>query len=211
MGRSKPTAASCPPPIREGLLAADGLARHLQAGGRPTAMESPIPLFPGETLHSWQPFSLLEFAGRVVPYNRVWFGIGSPLLFATTLGISALVNSAAKSRAEAEAAAAWRPVNQGSVFVTSHRFGLQGVYGWNDIEFAAIRNSYLDPFTGLVIFLNGANPYKLILPWPEYHFLLFQYLAYGRVVPFGLPADLLPADRTWPAPPGLPGGPPIDR
>lgn len=136
-----------------------------------------------------QPFSLAEFSGRSVPYNQFWFGVGSPLMFTATLGMSALVNHSRKMRAQAEAAATWRQVNHGTVYLTNQRFALQGVFGWKDVYFGAIRNSYLQPFEGIVLFLDGANPLKVTMPWAEYHFLLFQFLAYGYVVPFALPEE----------------------
>ncbi len=183
-----------PPQVRDSLIAANRLSSFLRRGGSPEPILASIPLFESEQVYSAQTFSLYEFAGRNVTYNRTLFGIGSPMMFAATLAGSALFNYSRKQRAIAEAAAQWRVVSQGTAFVTNLRFGLQGLSGWFDVPFDAIRNSDLAPYEGILFFLDGANPMKLVLPWPEYHFLLFQFLAYRRVIPFELPVDLLESD-----------------
>ncbi|MDQ1422340.1 MAG: hypothetical protein QOJ52_4302 [Acidimicrobiaceae bacterium] len=187
-------AAKLSPETQRGLAAAVCLSRFLAGGGKPCSMPAPIPMLGQEFLYSFQPFSLQEFAGRAVTYNRTWIGVGSPLLFAATLGTSAIFNAARKSEAMAQAAAQWRPINHGTAFLTSRRFGLQGVQGWSDIHFHAIRNSDLAPNEGIVLFLDGVSPLKLTMQWPEYHFILFQFLAYGNVISFeGPPGFELPA------------------
>ncbi len=193
-----------PPEVADALVAASRLSRFLAAGGQPDTIGGPIPLFEGERLYSIQPFTLYEFAGRAVTYNRTWVGIGTPLMFAATLGGTALLNYSRKQRAIRESAAQWRPINQGMAFLTSERFGLQGIYGWNDIHFRAIRNSDLAPYEGIVLFLDGRSALKLVLRWPEYHVLLFQYLAYRNVISLTLPAELDDPDSgsQWIAPRG---------
>jgi hypothetical protein len=187
-----------PEEVRRGLVGAGNLAAHLARGGAPQVLTAAIPLFQGEQLYAMQPFSLAEFAGRTVPYNQFWFGVGSPMMFTATLGLSALMNHSRKVQAQAEAAARWRPINHGTLYLTNQRFGLHGMFGWNDIHYRAIRNSYLVPLDGIVVFLDGSNPLKVNLPWPEYHFLLFQFLAYGTVVPFELPPELRAAPEPLP-------------
>lgn len=150
-----------------GLTAAHQLGAHLAAGGQPTPVTASIPLLDGEQVYSVQPFILHEYSEGTASYNQTWVGIGSPFMMAATLAGSALVNNGRRQQAMAYAAAQW-------------------------IYLPAIRNTEVVPGEGIVVFLDGVSPWALRVRWPEYHFVLLQFLAYGRVIPLPCPADLPP-------------------
>lgn len=177
---------------QRGLIEAKRLSDHLHRGGHLEELASPIPLFAGEALFSKVPFAVSEFSGRDAYYNQTWVGVGTPLMFAATLGVSAMANQARKRRARAEAAPQWRQLNQGVLYMTNQRLAMQGALGWWDVHLGSIRNSDVVPGDGMVLFLDGSNPMKVSMPWPEWHFVLFHYLAYGRVLPIDLPAEVAP-------------------
>jgi len=84
----------------------------------------------------------------------------------------------------------WRYMNAGTLHVTTRRFGLQGVSGWNDIVYSDVRAS--ETFTdGLVVYVAGHPPLKLAVAWPEYLSVLFDFLAHGRIRRPVVDADLL--------------------
>jgi hypothetical protein len=182
-----------PAEVRESLIGAHRLAEFLARGGEPEPIEADVRLVEGERLYSVQPFRMSQYAPRDrAPYQRIWLGLGSPLMIAGGLLASGLIGGLVQKQAAAEAAVPrWQVLGNGTLYITNLRFGLFAQEtGWSNLAYDAIRDTDLVYYDGIVFFFDQLEPMKLSIPWPEYHFLLFQYFAYGRCIPFELPAGL---------------------
>lgn len=96
-------------------------------------------------------------------------------------GASAIGNSRRRSAAAREAAAQWRVVDRGRIFLTSQRFSIQGESGWKDIWFGGVRMSDCDSVS-IALEVDGWPSTRLEMPYPDYWFVLFRKLAYNRVM-----------------------------
>jgi hypothetical protein len=174
----------------EGLLAAAHLAYALRSGWTPPAITAPIALYAGEAVYGSTGFHLFNYSGANVSYRRGFVaGFGSPLALAATIGGSLLYNSVQKSKAQAQARVQWRLVNEGVAHLTDRRFALQGRLRWHDIFYSSVKaTECLDD--GIVIMLDGQEPLKLSTPWPQYYFVLFNWLGYRSIPDVQLPDRL---------------------
>jgi hypothetical protein len=187
------------PAEQQGHAAAAHLSAALAGGWRPPAVATPIALLPGEVAHASTAFRASSFTGALVPYSKGYMvGFGNPAVLAATLGGSLLYNHYKKTQAERMAAPQWRPVDDGMLHLTSQRFGLQGRLGWADIPYPDVRASHCTPH-GIVLFLDGQAPLLVSTQWPEYFFVLFQWLAYEQVVPTAAVRDQGTAVAALPA------------
>jgi hypothetical protein len=95
-------------------------------------------------------------------------------------------NSARRARAAREAAPRFRPVDEGTVYLTDRRFVLQGRIQWSDYWHENVRMSTCDG-SSITFELSGAPPIQLHV-WPiDYYFALFHYLAYNDIIQ--IPSD----------------------
>jgi hypothetical protein len=78
-----------------------------------------------------------------------------------------------------DAAPGWHRVDHGTVHLTSCRFALQLAQQFANIPYGAIVESSCDA-DGLVVLQRGRAPVKLRLIDPEWHYVLFRWLAYGE-------------------------------
>jgi len=79
----------------------------------------------------------------------------------------------------ADTAPGWVPVDQGIVHLTSFRFAFQLTGQFANVPYAAIADAYCD-HDGLCVWQHHRAPVKLRLVDPEWHFVLFRWLAYGE-------------------------------
>ncbi len=163
------------------------LAEALRAGWRPPAVRSQIVTAPGETVFTETSGDLWQYSGQDVAYGRGGFvALGSPLLLVASLAGSFAYNSYQKNKAQQQAAAQWRPLNQGVIIFTSQRLSMAGSMGWLDMPYANIRATGQDG-DGIVLFFDNQPRLKLRMWNPLTHFVLLRYLAYGDVPPAALP------------------------
>jgi hypothetical protein len=73
----------------------------------------------------------------------------------------------------------WEPVDHGSVYLTSFRFACQLAHQFANVPYAAVADAYCDD-DGLCVWQHGRAPVKLRLVDPEWHYVLFRWLAYGE-------------------------------
>ena len=72
----------------------------------------------------------------------------------------------------------WVAVDHGVVHLTSFRFACQLAHQFANIPYAAIVDAYCED-DGLCIWQPERAPVKLRLVDPEWHYVLFRWLAYG--------------------------------
>ncbi|WP_030324618.1 hypothetical protein [Streptomyces sp. NRRL B-3229] len=162
------------------MAAADRLAQGLTSGWRPAAIQVPVHLPAGEGCFAQEDTQVLQYLeGDGTYLHTTSFGFGFVGL-AMTMG-SAIGNHARKQRAMQEAAARYRPVEAGRMYLTNHRFAVQGRQQWIDIWFEDIRMSTCDA-TCVYLTLGSSSPVALRV-WPApYHFTLYRWLAHGQIV-----------------------------
>jgi transposase InsO family protein len=191
----------------EAIVAAFALSVALTAGHRPVALDSSLPTFAGETVHSNAPAQLQRFTGANVGYNRGAFvAFGSPLFTAATLGGSLLYNRSQRQNAQRQAAAQWRHADSGLCYLTTHRLAVQGAMGWVELPWRDLRNAEIDP-SGIVIWAATGSPMRLIVPAQPWHYVLLRFLAWGQIVPVPIPDALIAKAAQHGRP--LPNPPPL--
>jgi hypothetical protein len=94
-------------------------------------------------------------------------------------GAKAIGNSRRRRRAERESQGQWREGDRGRVFLTNRRFVVQGTRQV-DMWFSYIQAVECDN-TGLLLQLHGWSPLRLQIAQPDYWFVLFNQVAYGRL------------------------------
>ncbi|WP_066374580.1 hypothetical protein [Herbidospora mongoliensis] len=123
---------------------------------------------------------LKKSGGYVIGSSPGGFALGA-IFSAAKFTSNVVGNQVRKSRAAREAAPQWRPVDQGTIYLTNRRFALQGQAQWHDLWFENIRMSDCD---GRIIRLEmvGSPPLGLETINPDWWFVMFNKLAYGKVV-----------------------------
>ena len=159
------------------------LANALNGGAAPQTVPTRMALRPGEAcfgeidVQVWQ---WLEGDGEYVRKSGGYYGGGVAGLIALR-GASAIGNSRRRAAAAREAAAQWRVVDRGRVFLISQRFSIQGETGWRDIWFSGVRMSDCDGVS-IALEIDGWPSTRLEMPYPDYWFVLFRKLAYNHVM-----------------------------
>jgi hypothetical protein len=180
----------------DAYLSAAQLANSLRQGVRPPTREVPIVLGTGEGVFYSGLFDQYNFATASVSYNTGWFAaFGSPLWLAASLGGSALYNNHQKNKARDQAAAQWRIVNQGTLYLTNSRVCLQGRLGWVDIPLSEIRALECLP-DGVVVYQANRPPTKIATAAVAYLYVLLSFLVHGQVVDVPLSEDFIERARS---------------
>ena len=181
---SSPVVGSIPQTDWESAVA---LGDALRAGWRPPAVPAQVVTFPGESVIAETPGDLWQYTGADVSYRSGGFvALGSPLLLVASLAGSLAYNAHQKNKAQQQAAAQWRLMNQGTLIFTSQRISIAGTMGWLDMPYSNIRGTGQDG-DGILLFFDGQPRLKLRMWNPLTHFVLLRYLAYGDVPPPALP------------------------
>lgn len=161
------------------------LTEALSTGWQPDPVAVPIQLQRGESCYAYnaaQLWQYLEGDGTYIHKSGGGFGLlGVAFAAGTAIG-----NSARKSRAAREAAARFRPVDQGTLYLTDRRFAVQGQAQWTDLWFGELRMSSCDG-SSITLHMSGLPPMQ-IHTWPiDYYFALFHFLSTGNIIQ--IPAD----------------------
>lgn len=161
------------------------LSQLLAEGWRPPPQTGPIALVAGEDLLAQAEFVRYEYAHGDPVYEGRYFSVGGNLLtVAASVAANAVYNQYRQEKHRQAAAPRWRFSERGYLYLTSYRFALVLPSGWADISFERIRGSHCEP-DGFVLFLAGLAPLKISI-WPtRWFYVLFRYLAYGEIQPFG--------------------------
>lgn len=169
-----------PAQVKASRAEARKLIEDLAGGQRPTAVTVPFRLSQGETCYArgdaqiWQ---FLEGDGTYTHKSRGGFGlVGLAVVAGTAAG-----NRSRRSRAAQEAAARFRPVDEGALYLTDQRFVLQGRTQWTDFWHENVRVATCDG-TAITFELSGTPPIQVHV-WPiDYYFALFHFLAYNDII-----------------------------
>jgi hypothetical protein len=78
-----------------------------------------------------------------------------------------------------DAAPRWIRVDHGMVHLTTHRFAFQLAGQFANIPYTRVADAYCDE-DGLCVWQHERAPVKLQLIDPEWHFVMFRWLAYGE-------------------------------
>ena len=156
------------------------LTETLASGQLPPALTVPFRLSQDEACYAYAPAQLWQFLEGDDTYlhkSRIGFGlVGLAVVAGTAAG-----NRARRSRAEREAAPRFRPVDEGTIYLTDKRFVLQGQTQWTDLWFDNIRVARCDGSV-ITLELSGGPPTQLHV-WPiDYYLALFYYLAYNDII-----------------------------
>jgi hypothetical protein len=130
----------------------------LTQGWRPPARPSFISLASTEQVYAHAEVEVLQFGG------------GSP--------------GGIVGEPSADESLGWTLVDSGTVHMTTLRFACQLARQFANIPYRSIADAYCDE-DGVCVWQHERAPVKLRLVDPEWHFVLFRWLAYGepRVLP----------------------------
>lgn len=156
------------------------LADALEAGWWPPAIAVPIRLESGETCHAQAPVSVLQWVEGDDTYTHKHVGGLHPIVIPLKL-MTAVGNSMRKSRAGRNAAAQWREVERGTVFMTDRRLAVRGQQSWHSIWYRGIMEATCDG-TAFTLQGEGMSPTRLLMADVVYNFVLFYRLAFNQVV-----------------------------
>jgi hypothetical protein len=156
------------------------LSESLTGGWRPSGQKVPIQLRPGEQCYAHGPAQLwqyLEGDGTYVHKTRFGFSaLGVAMAAGTVVG-----NSVRKSRAAREAAARFRPVDEGTLYLTDMRLAMQGKMQWYDIWFEDIRS--VECNSTCITIQSAGNPPVQLYVWPvDYYYVLYHFIAYHNII-----------------------------
>lgn len=179
----------------DAYLSAAHLSARLQNGQRLAALATAIMLRPAEYVSYCEGFSQYAYSQKAVSYSRGFFAaFGSPTWLAASLGGSALYNNYQRTKAETEAAAQWRLVDQGILHVTNQRLCLQGRLSWADIPLGDIRALDALP-EGVVIHRQGKSPVMIATSAIAYLYVLLSFLISGQAIRVPLPVEFVDRAR----------------
>lgn len=173
--------------LAESRKAGRELAHAFNQGAQPQEVSAGIVLPAGEFCVGVTTGSILEWADSEGQYMKKGGGYligggGFGMAFnAARLTTNVMGNSIRKARAGREAAFQWRPLDQGRLFVTNHRFAIQGARQWIDLWYQDIRTADCNG-RAIELEMSGSPRTALEIPTPDYWFVMFSKLAYDRVV-----------------------------
>ena len=173
--------------LAESRKAGRELAHAFNQGAQPQAISTSIVLPAGEFCVGVTAGSVLEWADSEGQYVKkgggyVFGGGGFGIAFnAARLTGNVMGNSIRKARAGREAAFQWRPLDQGQLYVTSRRFAVQGVRQWIDLWYQDIRMADCNG-RAIELEMSGSPRTALEIPAPDHWFVMFNKLAYDRIV-----------------------------
>lgn len=182
--------------LAESRKAGRELAQAFNQGAQPQEVPVGIVLPAGEFCVGVTAGSVLEWADSEGQYMKksggyVFGGGGFGMAFnAARLTTNVMGNSIRKARAGREATFQWRPLDQGRLFVTNRRFAIQGASQWIDLWYQDIRMADCNG-RAIELEMSGSPRTALEIPVPDYWFVMFNKLAYDRIVM--APEDLNPA------------------
>lgn len=163
------------------------LAHAFNQGAQPQEVSVGIVLPAGEFCVGVTAGSVLEWAESEGQYTKksggyMFGGGGFGMAFnAARLTANVMGNSIRKSNAGHEAAFQWRPLDQGRLFVTNRRFAIQGAGQWIDLWYDNIRMADCNG-RAIELEMSGSPRTALEMPTPDYWFVMFNKLAYDRIV-----------------------------
>lgn len=176
----------------EGELAAARLAQWLKDGHALPDVQPSLPnmawlnLDAGEGCKYQTDARSYVYCGADVEYNRGLLLVGgSTKMVAGSLAASALYNRRQRRKAQAQAAAQWRPISECTLFFTSARM-IVAAAQWNSLyyhDFDYVSHDVMFGVgPGLRMGVGGSDPIFFAVGWQSlWLFVLLMYLARGEV------------------------------
>ena len=169
--------------------AAGELFDAFSSGAQPVPVATSLGLQYGEFCAGEAPATVVQWVtgdGTYVHKSGGYWGGGLVGLVALR-SANAIGNSRRRKRAERESQGGWQPVDSGRMFLTNKRIAVQGTQPV-DMWFQYIQSAGCDG-TALQVQVQGWSPMRLVVPQPDYWFVMFNKLAYGRLVLPPLPSE----------------------
>jgi hypothetical protein len=163
------------------------LALAFQNGATPRPVSVRLALQRGEVCVGQIPTIVCRFLegdGSYTKRSGGWMiggGLFGAVYSAVSLTSNAVGNAARRAKAARDAVGQWRQVDSGTVYLTDRRWSMQTSTTWHDLWFSDIRMSDCDGKM-IVLEIAGMPRTGLIMPGPDYWFVMFNKLAYDRVV-----------------------------
>jgi hypothetical protein len=173
--------------VDESRRAGHHLAVAFTNGATPDPVHVRMALRPGETCFGEVPMNLFQFTegdGSYTKRSGGWMiggGLFGAAYSAARLTTNAVGNASRRAQAAREAAGQWRQVGTGTVYLTDQRWSMQTGNSWHDLWFRDIRMSDCDSRM-IVLDMVDIPRTGLVVPAADYWFVMFNKLAYDRVV-----------------------------
>ena len=173
--------------LAESRQAGRELACAFAGGAQPQPVSVSLVLHAGEFCVGVTAGPILQWLDSEGEYIKksggyLFGGGGFGLAYNTVRLTSNLMgNSARKARASREAAFQWRIAENGNVFVTNRRFAIQGARQWIDLWYQDIRMAGCNG-QAIELEISSLPKTALQIPAPDYWFVMFYKLAYGRIL-----------------------------
>jgi hypothetical protein len=169
--------------LRDGWTSACRIYERLQAGGDPVPLPpGPIRLGPGEVLLGESILGYARFYGTTVTYQgSTSLLLGSAAFVVAGMAANAIANSAARRRAEAQAATQWRDHANVRTLLTNKRlmcdYGGQWLSFWHEgvVEFLGDLARWM-----FVLRYEVGDPIMLHGPAAPWFAVAVAHIAYGR-------------------------------
>jgi hypothetical protein len=156
------------------------LADAFEAGWWPPQIAVPIRLEVEEACYAQSPVQVFQFLEADSDYMHKYVGGLHPAVIPLKM-MTALGNSMRKSKAAREGAAQWRPVDQGTVFITNRRLAVRGSQGWQSISYSHVMEASCD-HASIKVQGEGMAPTMLAMPNADYLFVMFYRLAFNQIL-----------------------------
>ena len=177
------------------------LATALLNGAEPRSVDVRVALQRGEYCVGQVPVHVYQYVtgdGVYVKKSGGWMiggGLIGAAISAASITTNVVGNAARRAEAARDAAAHWEFAEQATVYLTSRRWSLSTATTWVDWWFNGIRASDCNGKM-VTLELAGQPRVGLVMPHPDYWFVMFHKLAYDRV-----PMPPQPSDEI--GPPGI--------
>jgi len=146
-----------------------------------TPLATDLRTAPGEKVYAQLPVSVEMFIpGEDGSYIHKGGIPVSPLGAVLRAGM-AVRNSHHKRQAARLAREEWREVDRGAAYISNQRLALRLSRMWDVIDYRMLMDVVFDG-AGLQLQLNGRESLRLVIPAPDYHFVMAYYLVFGQPV-----------------------------
>lgn len=203
--------------INESRRAGRNLAQALAQGVDVPQVPVRVALRPGEFCVGHFPVQVLLWQEGEGTYVRSSGGyvlgggaLGMALNMAS-LATNVVGNSVRRANAAADAQAQWRHHESAYCYLTNRRIALQATSRWSDIWFNYVRTSDCSGHA-IILQIEGWPATALSMSGADYWFVMFNWLAYNRIVVPPLPTDeVVAAEGALPGAQTLPSNAPTPQ
>jgi hypothetical protein len=174
-----------PREVYDSREAGRNLALAIQQGTPIHTIPCPIRLRSGEQCVGTSQVGLMQDVGANVDWTEKHgggWGLGSILFMGAA---NAIGNSARKASAMRQAAAQWRMVDQGRMWLTNERFAIQGSE-WINLWHENVNMSQCDGLT-IELHYDGMPPTRLRMAYADWWYVMMQWIGFHVLTMPGQP------------------------